>query len=264
MSDIKKESDLVVSDSEKYLGFISKFKAKKTTDSCFTPANIYDAVKNWTVNEYDLSDSNILRPFIPDGDYQSIEYTDNDVVIDNPPFSIATQIVRFYEANNIKYFIFANQLTLLSSDAHSSIVVGESIEYTNGAKIATSFLTNLDANKIRTAPELLASIKQASKSNKIAKTLPKYRYPDNAVTAASLSKIANVEFKVPRGQATKKISRLDSQKPEGKTFFGGGILISNKKAAELKAAELKAAKKVTDWPLSDREIELIKGLDNND
>ena len=32
-----------------YEGFCEKFKPRKTTDDCYTPANVYEAVKAWAV-----------------------------------------------------------------------------------------------------------------------------------------------------------------------------------------------------------------------
>lgn len=51
------------------------------------------------------------------------------------------------------------------------------------------------------------------------------------------------------------ISRLDSQKQDKKGIFGGGLLLSDAKAAELKAAE-----KATVWELSSRERKIIDSL----
>lgn len=39
----------------------------------------------------------IVRPFWPGGDYEDFDYPTGCVVIDNPPFSILSKIVRFYE-----------------------------------------------------------------------------------------------------------------------------------------------------------------------
>ena len=36
-------------DDEEYQAFLEKFEAKKTTDDCYTPDNIYNAVKKWCV-----------------------------------------------------------------------------------------------------------------------------------------------------------------------------------------------------------------------
>ena len=55
--------------------------------------------------------------------------------------------------------------------------------------------------------------------------------------------------------------QLDSQKETGNTIFGSGLLLSTKAAAEKAAAEKAAAEKTTVWPLSEREICIIKKLD---
>ena len=34
--------------SETYEAFTEKFKVKKTTDDCYTPENVHDAVADWT------------------------------------------------------------------------------------------------------------------------------------------------------------------------------------------------------------------------
>lgn len=249
------------SDPQEYIEFLQKFEVKKTTDSCFTPAEVYQSVLDWTVNEYGLHGRRVVRPFVPDGDYQAFEYQDGDVVIDNPPFSIFTEIMRFYQANGVEFFLFGPALTLMSGDPPTSIVVGANIEYANGAKIATSFATNMDKRyKVRTAPELKRAIEKAIAKSKQAKTLPKYIYPDEAITAARLGKISSVDFGVPFDQCSKKMGRLEAQKESGKAFFGGGYLISELKAAELKAAELKAKQDAIEWSLSDSEKAIIRGL----
>ena len=258
-------------EASEYEAWLSKFEAKKTTDSCFTPAAAYEAVKGWAVAEYGLKGRRILRPFHPEGDYESVDYQAGDVVIDNPPFSILTKIVRFYESKGVDFLLFAPSLTLFDCNAKCSIVTNSTIEYANGAKINTSFLTSLDGARVRTAPILKKAIAEAEEKNKAEKPkLPKYVYPDSAITAALLGKISEVDFMVYPSQISEKLPRLDSQKEAKKRFFGGGFLISEEKAAELKAAELKAVElkaaelKATvdaiEWPLSEREIELIKVL----
>ena len=52
-----------------YDGFVEKFKPKKTTDDCYTPQPVYDAVLEWVRDEYHVDESTpILRPFKPGGD----------------------------------------------------------------------------------------------------------------------------------------------------------------------------------------------------
>ena len=101
--------------SKTYEEFVEKFKPKKTTDDCYTPPAVYEAVKDWTVKEYGLKGKEIVRPFYPGGDYESYDYPAGCVVIDNPPFSILTKIVNYYIDKGIKFFLFAPQLTLFSS-----------------------------------------------------------------------------------------------------------------------------------------------------
>lgn len=56
---------------EEYKAFIDKFKPKKTTDDCYTPPNVYEAVLGWAVNEYGIDPENIVRPFWPGGTSKS-------------------------------------------------------------------------------------------------------------------------------------------------------------------------------------------------
>ena len=89
---------------ETYEEFVEKFKPKKTTDDCYTPPYIYDAVQRWAINEYRLDGRPILRPFYPGGDYEHFEYQKNGVVIDNPPFSILSKIITFYIEKKYRLF----------------------------------------------------------------------------------------------------------------------------------------------------------------
>lgn len=131
--------------SEEYEAFTDKFKAKKTTDDCFTPEIVYDTVKDWAISHYKLGDAQILRPFYPGGDYEHEDYPEGCVVIDNPPFSILSQICRFFDEHGIRYFLFAPALTLFSTNAGKSnyVPVSASVTYENGARVNTSFVTNL-------------------------------------------------------------------------------------------------------------------------
>ena len=127
-----------------YDGFVEKFKPKKTTDDCYTPPAVYDYVLQYVADHCDIDGMTVVRPFYPGGDYESLVYPDNCVVIDNPPFSIVSQIVRFYLKRGIKFFLFAPHLTLFGADLDCTrIVCGADIVYENGAKVKTSFLSNM-------------------------------------------------------------------------------------------------------------------------
>ena len=251
---------------QEYEDFLEKFKPKKTTDDCYTPPNIYAAVAAWVEREYNVSFCDFVRPFYPGGDYENQIYLPGGVVVDNPPFSIITRICRFYDERGIKYFLFAPTLTCLQSvsDCNSAIVCGVSVTYDNGARVNTSFLTNLDTCRCRTAPELYAAVNAADEANRREKNRQrqKYSYPDNVVTSAKMSVWARygVAFRVERAES-RFISRLDSQKEAKKEIFGRGLLCSDFAAAAAAAAAADADRQ--QWELSERERELVAELNSH-
>lgn len=244
-------------EDEEYNEFVDKFKLKKTTDDCYTPPKVYEAVKEWAVEKYGLQGRPIVRPFYPGGDYQNEKYPENCVVIDNPPFSISSQIYDFYIENGIEFFLFAPSLTLFGGNRETMnyIVCGTPIVYENGAKVPTSFATNLGNKKIIVSGELSERLEVANEREKVE--LPKYVYPDTVVSAASLQKISKrgVTLEIDDGYFVRK---LDAQGEEA--IFGGGFLISEKAAAEKAAAEKAAAVECVKWELSEREKAIVKSL----
>lgn len=257
-------------DDLKYAAFVEKFKPQKTTDDCYTPPKVYNAIRDYVVQFYKLEKANIIRPFFPGGDYQQVKYAENDVVIDNPPFSIITQICRWYENNGVRFFLFAPYLTCLNGKLQktTAIITACSITYENGATVATCFLTNLEQEFVcRNDLKLQNVVCQAVDSTKVQKVLPRYEYPDNVITAAMVGKYGKwgIPFAVKRCEA-EFISALDEQREKKKTVFGGGLLISEKAAAEKATAEKATAERATRcvWQLSDREREIIKRLGSND
>lgn len=54
-------------DNPEYAAFVDKFKPKKTTDDCYTPEPVYEAVADWVAKEFGLEKSRFLRPFYPGG-----------------------------------------------------------------------------------------------------------------------------------------------------------------------------------------------------
>ena len=142
--------------SEEYDEFVDKFKPKLTTDDCYTPANIYEAIRSWAVDRYQLAGAPIIRPFYPGADYTTTTYPDGCVVIDNPPFSILSQICRWYQEHGVRFFLFAPALSCFSiaSGEMNYLPVGCDIMYENGASVSTSFVTNLGEFKIETPPDL--------------------------------------------------------------------------------------------------------------
>ena len=245
-------------DNAEYNDFLDKFEIKKTTDDCYTPDNVYEAVADWVEDEFEVNRDKFVRPFYPGGDYTTEEYKKGCVVVDNPPFSILSQIIRFYCEKGISFFLFAPSLTLCTAtDCDITyIAAGAQITYENGADVSTGFITNMDAvNRFRTAPTLWEKIKVANDENlrKLHKELPNYTYPDNVVTPATAMKWSHYgeDFRVNKNECI-IISELDAQKEKGKAIFGKGFLLSEKAAAEKAAAEK--------WLLSDREWAIVKSL----
>lgn len=210
--------------NKEYKEFIEKFKHKKTTDDCYTPTKIYDVVKKWAVEEYNIDENKIVRPFYPGGDYESFDYSCNKVVVDNPPFSILTKIIDFYLEHNIMFFLFANGLTLISllnKRKICAICVGERIKYENGAIINTGFITNLDTrNILRTAPKLKMALKKANgKKQRASWGGVLYKYPYYVINGAgSFEKYAKIDVSIKHSEAM-YCKGLDEQKKRKQKYF---------------------------------------------
>ena len=256
---------------EDYEGFVEKFKPKLTTDDCYTPPAVYEAVKNWVLGKVpSIRHLEIIRPFKPGGDYQAEDYT-GKVVIDNPPFSILAEIKRFYSEQHVPYFLFSPHLTIFSSKQlldFTAICAGVSITYENGANVRTSFVSNLFGNLLAfTAPDLAEAITEAQK-NVTDNSLPKYTYPGSVLTVSRLNWICDKGIAVQvRKEEAEFIRRLDDQKKYKKAIFGSGFLISNQakqrlEEAERRATEIAERRATADnyWRLSDREFGIVMKL----
>ena len=270
------DNEGIENESEEYQAFVEKFEPKRTTDDCYTPDLIYDAIAQYVVDYYHVDRERFLRPFYPGGDYEHEDYPKDCIVVDNPPFSILSEIERFYNERGIKFFLFAPSVTALSRaiyEAGTAICATTKIVYENGATVLTNFHTNLDDPDIvaRTDPELYQIIEEASEKLRAETTTPqrKYEYPDNVVTAAMLDKLAKYgqKLEIRRNQCI-RISALDHQKENGDAIYGGGLLLSEKAAAEKAAAEKAAAEKAAaekavaeKWHLSEREKEIIASFE---
>lgn len=259
---------------ETYEEFVEKFKPKKTTDDCYTPPLVYDAVADWTAQEYGLNRDDFVRPFYPGGDYEHFDYSCEKIVVDNPPFSILNQIVRFYVERGIRFLLFTPTLVSLIrlSDFCTVFPTGVKVTYENGAVVNTSFCTNLDPKDIRmrTVPALYAAVSAANATVQKEKRreLPKYIYPLELVTAAAIYPYARygIEFVIPRAESV-RISTLDAQRPIGKSIFGGGLLISKRLTDEREKIEREKVEhetaeggKIERFQLSERELAMIDKL----
>ena len=254
-----------------YQDFKDKFKPKKTTDDCYTPENVYDVIAGWVADEYNLDRAAFVRPFYPGESYQDGIYPEGCVVVDNPPFSILAEIITWYAQRGIRFFLFGPGLTIFSArnvDV-TYICVGADITYANGAQVCTSFVTNMDTCRARTAPDLYRLIEiENDKNVKGAKNhVPKYEFPDCVITAAILQRWSKhgISYRLNKEDCV-RISALDSMKEVGKAIYGGGYLLSDDAAAVRAETEKKALEIAargggrTVWPISDRERRVSNSL----
>ena len=256
-------------EDEEYQEFLEKFKLKKTTDDCYTPAPVYDKVAQYVAETYGVNPSSFIRPFYPGGDYQNENYPKGCVVVDNPPFSIMAEILNFYNERGIRFFLFAPTLTLFSSSSSSctALPCTCAVIYENGASVNTSFLTNLEPKhiRLRSAPKLQAMVQEGIDefAKTLRRSLPKYSYPPYIITSTFVGILSRlgIEFSVPVSES-ESISGLDAQKPSGKAIFGKGYIVSEAVKAEREKAEREKAEreKAERWELSDKEWAIIKRL----
>lgn len=252
-----------------YEGFVAKFQPKKTTDDCYTPPAVYEAVKAWACRRYGIDPARTVRPFWPGGDYEHFDYPAGAVVLDNPPFSCLAKIVQFYQARQIPFFLFAPGLTALGLTRHGAGVIytDSRITYHNGAQVNTAFVTSYGPHVVEIAPDLGEAIKAAQRKGRTIKRTA-YQYPPNLLTTQGALALARhgVPYALPRREAV-FIRALDAMRAEGKGAFGGALLISDHAAARKADAEQAvphADAPTHGWELSDREKAIIKELNHND
>ncbi len=248
-----------------YESFVAKFTDRpKTTDDCYTPRDVYEAVVHYVSSITDMSGKVILRPFYPGGDYRNAEYPENGIVIDNPPFSMFTKIVKFYTATDIPFFLFGPGLTISSACKYcTAVVINEAVTFENGASIRLNFASNLYGDTmIMTAPTLGRMIARCP-SQKPKKPLPSFEYPSEVLSVSDMQSIARngIEFSVSRDEC-RIIKDLDLHPKKG-GLFGDHLLISTEKAKEKETAKNQrptGKKSSTSIPLSERERKIIQTL----
>lgn len=270
-------------DDPEYQEFLAKFEAKKTTDDCYTPEPVYEAVADWVANQYGVSRANFVRPFYPNGDYQREKYKKTDIVVDNPPFSILTQIIDWYNARGIRFFMFAPYLTVIGSCAHrcTALPVGCDITYENGANVKTAFVTNMEDPRIRakSAPTLYRNVQKANDQYRksIRKNLPKYEYDKHIMTFLQFHQYSRygMEFEL-REEESAVVGQLESQKQAKKAIFGKAYLISDNvlkqrsvndqlKIERERDEQNRRAAEIPDvWPLQQKELDIIEILNRKE
>lgn len=246
-----------------YESYVAKFADKeKTTDDTYTPQDVYEAVVAYVDSIHPLAGKEVLRPFYPGGDYEHADYPDDGVVIDNPPFSMFTQICKFYSRKGIPFFLFGPGMTILSVLKYCSVViVNHSLTFSNGAKVRINFATNLIGDTmVTTAVSLNEAIGRCPSQNP-KKKLTKYRYPAELLSVSDFQSIANgyADFSVSRQEAV-VVNNLDLHPKKKEGLFGNHLLVSKAAAARAAAARAAAAKEIP-IELSEREQELVKHLE---
>ena len=252
---------------QQYNAFVDKFKPRHASDDTHTPPNVYEAVLAWCERRYGIDRAKVLRPFYPGGDYANAEYLEGCCVIDNPPFSILSQIVRIYLGRGIPFFLFAPSLTCISHARHpgcAAIFSDSVITFDTGAVVRCAFLTSLEPPDTLavSAPDLGDAIAVEEAVNRKAgkKHVTPLSMPDEVLTGARMQYLAahHTPHTVRRSEAV-FVRRLDNY---AGGIYGGGYLLSERAAAERAAAERAAAeraaaKRIT---LTDREREIVKSL----
>ena len=240
-----------------YESYVAKFMdGPKTTDDTYTPSDVYDAILKYVAEIYDMTGKVVLRPFYPGGDYESAEYPENGVVIDNPPFSIFTSVVKFYSQRRVPFFLFGPGLTIMSCCKYcTAVIVANQITFENGAVIKCNFATNLMGDVVAVASARLSSYLEACPSQNKKANLPTYAYPEEIVSTSDLQTIArgDEEFYIYRS-SSRIVKDLDLHPKKGGLF--GDHLLTAKATAKAKAT--------IHIRLSKRERAIVAELDEAD
>ena len=168
--------------------------------------------------------------------------------MDNPPFSILSEIIKYYQRRGVFFFLFAPTLTLFSSSSScTAICVGAKITYDNGACVNTSFITNLEpGTRLRSAPTLYEAVQRADNENQraIKKEIPTYSYPDYILTATRIAKYSElgIDFAAPVIKGHKE--QADKEKIK----------------REREEMDKQDEKMVRRWELSERERRIVQSL----
>lgn len=239
-----------------------------TQDECYTPPEVYDTVLEYAVERYQLQGKHIVRPFVPGGNYQQYVYDKNDVVIDNPPFSMRTKITKWYINHGIPFFLFINGIygVSLSRGLHGKatvIVTNADASFyhkPNNKTIKLGFVTNLEPENI----VLRGDVALTNKLNALVKkkALNKYQYPENMITNSDvLAAIRRgVELQLTTNNCLFKYN-LDYHKEHKLSGVKGGCyLVDDNVYNEYKAAMEKVPPYTHHVTLSKREKAIIEKL----
>lgn len=122
---------------------------KEPNDEWYTDPKDYDEILEIAKRIYpEIEGQNIVRPFWPGADYTAVDY-ENKLVFDNPPFSILSQIVKFYHERDIKFVLFIPALQGSTAKyCDSYIFLPRLITFANKGELPIALYTNLSDNDI--------------------------------------------------------------------------------------------------------------------
>lgn len=177
-----------------YEAFTAKFERKKTTDDCYTPETVMEVVNNYVASRYGRDASRFVRPFYPDKDYKTEEYPDGCTVVDNPPFSILSSIIDYYQANGVPFFLFGPKDSVLQAVHKCAVLCLDStMTFHNGANININFFTNLEpAGRLRNDPGFRKELAAANLKAIQRKVRRPHVFHPCALTLGKVLKVAKV------------------------------------------------------------------------
>lgn len=238
-----------------------------STDECYTPPAVYDTVLDYAVERYNLQGKHIVRPFIPGGDYQRYVCDENDVVIDNPPFSMTTKIAKWYIEHNIPFFLFVNGLygVSLSRGLHGKatvIVTNANVSFYNKGsekRIKLGFVTNMEPKNIIIRGDATLTNRLNGLVKK--KSFNRFHYPANFLKNNDILSALqrNVELKLTTDNCSFE-DNLDYHKAHHVRAFGGGYLVNDKLYNEFTESFKQDLPNTYCVTLSTREQKLIEQL----
>ena len=266
---VKPEDWGVKIESEEYRKFVEKFnkEAEKTTDDCYTPQDVYECVRDYFIEEGVIpKGAKLVRPFYPGGDYEREEYPEGCVVYDNPPFSIISKIVKYYQDKGIKFLLYCPALTSLNLAQHATLIAFDfHVIYDNGAGVETFLITNLYDENIAIkslSGELSRRVKNLPSQQEDKKELQQYSTPKEVVDIKAVKYISRQGVEMVWYRNKIKVSKnLQGYKDIGKEAFGT-IYLQSKAQAQAQAQA--QAKRRAIIELSAEEQAIVNELSKND
>lgn len=232
-----------------------------SNDEFYTKPEIYEVVKNWAVKHNQWEGREVVRPFWPDADYQTYDYPEGCVVIDNPPFSKVSQIVKWYGDHGIDYFLFCTGTSCLNVNAPSHVCTDIHLPFENGGDANISFVSS-KGPLIMSAPDLYQQLMRAKKvlNRRVVRT----EWPIGLVTGALVGKMSRhgVHYVETVGKQHLYVDEMRSYQSKP---FGGAYLVPRENCAKAVAEMKKLAYEhdVRTVTLSDREIAMIEELERS-